>query len=250
MNSSPSHTRRYARQLPLLGRHGQEALARARIFIAGAGGLGSAAALYLAGAGVGTLRICDHDRVSLSNLNRQILHTTPDLDRPKTESAADRLSALNPEVHIQPRMEKMVAASLPGLLEGMDLIVDATDNYPTRQALNRAALELKLPLIFGGVEAMDGMAAVFLPSQGPCLECVFPPPRAPKTEIPVLGPAPGIIGSIQALEAVKLITGLGWPLTSRLLRFTGAEAAFRTTQLSPNPDCPACKGPKPRKEEP
>ena len=240
---------RYTRQLPLLGPHGQEALARAKVFVAGVGGLGSAAAFYLAAAGVGTLRLCDHDRVSRSNLNRQILHTTEDLDRPKVDSAVHALTALNPEIRIEPRQEKMDESTLPDLLQDMDLIVDATDNYPTRRLLNRAALASKLPLIFGGVDSLDGMAAVFLPRQGPCFECIFPEPASPKDQIPVLGTSPGIIGSIQALEAVKLITGVGWPLTHRLLRFTGAEAAFRTTQLSANPDCPACSPLKPETQE-
>lgn len=242
----PLDNERYTRQikLPQIGIPGQETLARSRVLIAGAGGLGSLSSLYLAAAGVGHLVIVDNDSVELSNLNRQLVHGEASLGKPKTASAADRLGQLNSTIQITQAQIKIEEKSIDALLEGVDLVVDGCDNYPTRQVLNRACLRHNLPWVFGGVKGFDGMISSFVPGSL-CFECIFQDPTInPGISPPdngILGATAGMIASIQAMEAVKLLLGIGTPLTNRLLRISGLTMRITTTALTPNPDCNACK---------
>jgi molybdopterin/thiamine biosynthesis adenylyltransferase len=247
----PETCQRYTRQikLPQIGALGQKRLARSRVLIAGAGGLGSLSSLYLAAAGVGHLIIADHDRVELSNLNRQLVHSEAGLGSPKAVSAAQRLGQLNSTIQITPAQVKIDPDSIDGLVEGVDLIVDGCDNYPTRQVINRAALGHNLPWIFGGVMGFDGMVSSFVPGSSVCFECILQDPTVkPKTiksgrpspKNGILGATAGMIASIQAMEAVKLLLGIGTPLTNRLLQISGLTMRITTAALTPNPDCSAC----------
>jgi molybdopterin/thiamine biosynthesis adenylyltransferase len=234
---------RYMRQtlLPGIGPKGQEKLAKACVLIAGAGGLGSASAFYLAGAGIGHIKIVDHDTVEISNLNRQILHADTALGQPKALSAADRLTAFNPGIQVTGLCEKITHDRFPAMLEGVDIIVDGCDSYETRQVLNRAALKHGLPYVYAGINGFDAMISCFVPGQTPCFECIFsgnaPPPDQPAG---VIGAAPGLAGSIQAMETVKLLLDIGTPLKNRLLHISGLDMRCHCMDLSPNPDCPAC----------
>ncbi len=244
---------RYSRQikLPQIGPGGQEKLARARVLIAGAGGLGSLSSLYLAAAGVGHLIIADHDHVELSNLNRQILHGEASLGKPKVASASHRLAQLNSTIEITQAQVKIDRESIDDLLEGVDLIVDGCDNYPTRQVINRACLRHNLPWVFGGVQGFDGMISSFVPGSSPCFECIIQDPKTlkpetikPDTQVPdngIIGATAGMIASIQAMEAVKLLLNIGTPLTNRLIRISGLDMRITTAALTPNPDCRVCK---------
>jgi molybdopterin/thiamine biosynthesis adenylyltransferase len=249
---TPETCERYTRQikLPQIGPAGQEKLARSRVLIAGAGGLGSLSSLYLAAAGVGHLIIADHDHVELSNLNRQILHSEATLGDPKVGSAAQRLGQLNSAIQVTPVQVRIDQGSIDGLLEGVDLIVDGCDNYPTRKVLNRAALHHNLPWVFGGVMGFDGMVSSFVPGSSVCFECILQDPDTlkPETIKPgtpplnngILGATAGMIASIQAMEAVKLLLAIGTPLTDRLIRISGLDMRITTATLTPNPDCRAC----------
>jgi molybdopterin/thiamine biosynthesis adenylyltransferase len=235
---------RYARQIKLsqIGIPGQARLARSRVMIAGAGGLGSLSSLYLAAAGVGHLVIVDNDNVELSNLNRQLVHGEASLGKPKTASAADRLGQLNSAIQITPAQVRIDRESIDALLEGVDLVVDGCDNYPTRQVLNRACLRHNLPWIFGGVQGFDGMISSFVPGSL-CFECIFQDPTINPGTPPdngILGATAGMIASIQAMEAVKLLLGIGTPLTNRLIKISGLTMRITTTTMAPNPDCNAC----------
>ena len=239
-----SERERYARQImiPQIGEEGQKRLKAATVFIAGLGGLGSISAQYIAAAGVGELIIVDHDRVSLSNLNRQILHRTADLDWPKTESARKKLAALNPECRIRPIATKITADNAGTLIAGADLILDATDNMATRLHLNRAAMSQGIPFVYGGIDGFDGMVSSFVPGETGCLECIFTDSAGKDRPEPgVLGPTAGIISSIQSLEAIKYFTGAGDMLKGRLLYIQGLTMSFREVCIEPNPDCPVCK---------
>jgi len=244
---APETCERYTRQikLPQIGSSGQEKLSRARVLIAGAGGLGSLSSLYLAAAGVGHLIIADHDHVELSNLNRQLVHSEATLGKPKVASAAQRLGQLNSTIQVTPVQVKIDQGSIDELLEGVDLIVDGCDNYPTRKVLNRAALHHNLPWIFGGVMGFDGMVSSFVPGSSVCFECIIQDPDTlkPGTLPPnngILGATAGMIASIQAMEAVKLLLAIGTPLTNRLVRISGLNMRITTATLTPNPDCRAC----------
>ena len=248
---APKTCERYARQikLPQIGASGQEKLARSRVLIAGVGGLGSLTSLYLAAAGVGHLIIADHDHVEVSNLNRQLVHSEATLGTPKVASAAQRLGQLNSTVQITPVQVKIDHGSIDGLLEGVDLIVDGCDNYPTRQVLNRAALRHNLPWVFGGVMGFDGMISSFVPGSSVCFECIIQDPDTLKPETiksgtpppnnGILGATAGMIASIQAMEAVKLLLAIGTPLTNRLMRISGLEMRITMATLAPNPECRA-----------
>jgi adenylyltransferase/sulfurtransferase len=232
---------RYDRQIMIkdFGREGQEKLKKSRVLIAGAGGLGSAAAYYLAAAGVGALRIVDHDRVDLSNLNRQILHWQGDIGRPKVESAGEKLAQLNPGIELEIRREEITEASLPELMSGCDLVVDGLDNFPTRYLVNEQIFRQGIPFIYGGILGLMGMATVIRPGQTPCLKCLFP--QAPEAhKFPVLGTTPGIIGLIEANEAIKYLVGFGNLLTGRLLVYNGLEMGFSEVRIEANPECPLC----------
>lgn len=232
---------RYHRQilLPELDEKGQEGLRRSTVFLAGAGGLGSAAATYLAAAGIGTLRIADNDNIELSNLNRQVLHWTEDVGRPKVDSAAEKLSKLNPHVAIEPLTETLAESNISDLVRGSDLIVDAMDNVPTRFLLNRAAIDLMIPLIHGAVHGFEGRALTVIPGRSACLGCLHPGP-IPQEMFPVIGTSPAVIGSIQATEAIKCILSTGDLLTDRLLVFDGLTMSFTEFKVQRNPDCKHC----------
>jgi molybdopterin/thiamine biosynthesis adenylyltransferase/rhodanese-related sulfurtransferase len=245
---SPAELARYSRHLLLaeVGPAGQRALASARVLVVGAGGLGSPAALYLAAAGVGTLGIADHDVVAPHNLQRQLLHDDTAVGEPKVASAVRRLQATNPFIRVVPHGEGVTAANALGLLSGYDLVVDGTDNFPTRYLLNDAAHLAGRPLIHGSVFKFEGQVAVFAPQAGsPCYRCLFPEPPPPGSvpacgEAGVIGALCGVIGSLQAIEAVKLITGAGTPLSGRVLTYDALTATTRTFTLPPSPGCPLC----------
>jgi len=247
---------RYSRhlRLPEVGAAGQRRLQQARVLLVGAGGLGSPAAYYLAAAGVGHLRIVDDDHVDRSNLQRQILHTEDAVGTPKVESAAARLRALNPRVRIEPVAARVVSDNVEALLEGMDVVVDGSDNFPLRYLLNDACVKLGKPLVYGAVQRFEGQVSVFdagrRRGQAPCYRCLFPEPPPPEfapncAEAGVLGVLPGIIGLLQATEAVKLLLGIGTPLTGRLLQFDALGMRFRETRLAADPDCPVCAAGRP-----
>lgn len=240
---------RYARQLrlPQVGEAGQAKLAAARVALLGAGGLGAPAALYLAAAGVGQLTLIDDDRVERSNLHRQVIHADARVGMAKTESARLALNALNPRVRIETRTERLRADNVERLLDGHDLVIDGADNFPARYLLAAATRRLRLPMVYGAVERFTGQVSVFDPRRddSPCYRCLFPEPpsaaEAPNcSEAGVLGVLPGIVGLLQATEALKLVLGLGEPLVGRLLSFDAIGMRFRETRLPRDPACPGC----------
>jgi sulfur-carrier protein adenylyltransferase/sulfurtransferase len=239
---------RYSRHiiLPKIGAAGQRKLMDARILCVGAGGLGSPTAMYLAAAGVGTLGIVDFDRVDLTNLQRQLLHDTDDVGRPKVDSAAERLNDINPEVDVVKHNVVLSSDNAFDILGGYDLVVDGSDNFPVRYLVNDATQMLGKPLVYGSIYQFDGQASVFMPGPGtPCYRCLFPEPPPPGTvpscaEGGVFGVLPGIVGSIQAVEAIKIVTGVGEPLVGRLLLFDALEMDFTTVKLRWDPSCPVC----------
>jgi molybdopterin/thiamine biosynthesis adenylyltransferase/rhodanese-related sulfurtransferase len=240
---------RYARHLilPEVGVAGQTKLLHARIALIGAGGLGAPAALYLAAAGVGTLSLIDDDRVERSNLQRQVLHTDERIGMHKTESAAIALRALNPRTHLELRDERLTAANVEALVRDHDVVIDGADNFPTRYLLNAACLRLKIPLVYGAVHRFTGQVSVFdaRSSDSPCYRCLFPEPpsaaEAPNcSEAGVLGVLPGVIGMLQATEAIKLVLGVGRTLAGRLLCYDALSAEFRELRLPRDPACPGC----------
>ena len=234
---------RYRRQLimPEIGASGQRHLKQATVLIAGLGGLGSISAYYMAAAGVGHLKIVDMDRVAVHNLNRQILHTTADIGKSKTDSALAKLKALNPFCHIETIAACIGDDTVNAMVGDCDLILDGTDNIGTRKVLNRAAQQAGIPFIFGGVNGFDGMLATFIPGQSACLECIFPSNsiRSPE-EIGAIGPVVGVIASLQSVEAVKILTGKEADLSGTLVRFHGLGMRIRKTVIDRNPDCLVC----------
>jgi molybdopterin-synthase adenylyltransferase len=232
---------RYDRQIMLkdFGEEGQEKLKNSRVLLAGAGGLGSAVAFYLAAAGIGHLRVVDLDQVELSNLNRQILHWETDMGRSKVESAREKLSKLNQGITIDTRQEEINEKTLPDLTEGCDLIVDGLDNFPTRYLINQQSVSRKIPFIYGGILGMMGMVTFIQPGQTPCLKCLFPQAPPPQ-KFPVLGTTPGIIGLIEANEAIKYLAGFGKLLTGRLLVYNGLDMHFSEIQIERNAECLIC----------
>ncbi|MEN6615921.1 MAG: HesA/MoeB/ThiF family protein [Syntrophorhabdus sp.] len=233
---------RYSRQLmiPGIGIHEQERLKRARVCIAGAGGLGSASAYYLAAAGVGRIRIIDNDKVEISNLNRQILHFTPDIGEPKVLSALDKLESLNPYCRIEAVQGNINDDNVFEIIDNCDVIVDALDNIATRRILNFASLHSRVPLIYGGVEGFSGMVSTFVPYQTPCFECVFSHISENDVRKGVVGMLPAIIGSIQALEAMKMIIGHAPSLAGTLLYFSGRNMTIQHIAIDRNPLCTVC----------
>ena len=236
---------RYSRQLvmPEWSEAAQLALHRASVLIVGAGALGSPVALYLAGAGVGRLGIVDADDVELSNLHRQPLHFTPDIGVPKAQSAAAKLRFLNPGAIVEPYQVRLDAANAAGLVEGHDLVVDCSDSFATRYAVNAACCAAGVPLVEGGVIATSGLVMAIRPGETACYRCAFAqePPSAPTcAQAGVLGPAAGVIGSIQALEAIKLLSGVGEPLTDAFLQVDLATHAYLRVAVSRREDCPDC----------
>ena len=232
---------RYLRQIAIegFGEKGQEALSRARVLVAGAGGLGCAACTYLAAAGVGTLRVVDRGEVELSNLNRQVLYGTQDIGKGKATTLQARLQDVNPGVQYETLHDVITDESAAAMLDGMDLVVDALDNLPTRYILNKACLEKSLPLVHGAVHGFQGQAMTVIPGRGPCLMCLFGGMEHTGL-IPVLGTAPGMVGCIQATEAIKILTGLGTSLVGRLLLIDGLEMRVTEVEVARNPSCPHC----------
>lgn len=242
---------RYSRhlRLPEVGLAGQRMLEAARVVLVGAGGLGSPAAVYLAAAGVGTLRLADDDVVDRSNLQRQILHAEARIGMGKVASARVALAALNPRTRVEAFEERVGSHNAERLLEDADVVIDGADNFAARYLLNDACVKLRKPLVYGAVHRFEGQASVFDAGrnrgQAPCYRCLFPEPPPPEAapncaEAGVLGVLPGIIGLLQATEAIKLLLGLGEPLAGRLLQFDALAMRFRETRLAPDPECPVC----------
>ena len=248
MSFTEDEVRRYARHiiLPGIGGDGQRRLKGARVLVIGAGGLGSPAAMYLAAAGVGTIGLVDFDQVELSNLQRQLLHDTNDVGRPKVESAGDRLNDLNPNVNVIPHRVLLSSENAFEVLEPYDVVVDGTDNFPVRYLVNDACQMLGKPLVYGSIYQWEGQASVFLPGQEtPCYRCLFPEPPPPGTvpscaEGGVFGVLPGIIGSIQAVEAIKLVLDVGETLAGSLVLYDAMRNEFTSVKLRWDPDCPVC----------
>jgi sulfur-carrier protein adenylyltransferase/sulfurtransferase len=238
---------RYNRHLimPEVALAGQRRLKAARVLLIGAGGLGSPAGLYLAAAGVGHLGLVDFDVVDASNLQRQILHTTRDIGRPKLESTAERLHALNPEIEVTTHAVRITAANALELIEPYDLVIDGTDNFPTRYLVNDACVLLGKPNVYGSIFRFEGQTSVFAPPTGPCYRCLYPEPPPPGlapscAEGGVLGVLPGVIGSLQATEAIKLLLGRGEPLLGRLLLYDALALTFHELRIHRDPQCPVC----------
>jgi len=248
MQLSAEERERYSRHLimPEVTPSGQRRLKAARVLCIGAGGLGSPAALYLAAAGVGTIGLVDFDDVDLSNLQRQILHGTKDVGRGKLESARDRLCDINPEIDIKLHECRFSSENAPQLVAQYDVVVDGSDNFPTRYLSNDVCVFARKPNIYGSVFRFEGQTTVFAPHLGgPCYRCLFPEPPPPDSvpncaEAGVLGVLPGIIGMLQAIEAIKLIVGIGEPLVGRLLHFDALKIKFRELNLRRDPECPVC----------
>ena len=248
MQLSSAELQRYSRHLmmPEVTPDGQRRLKAARVLCIGAGGLGSPAAVYLAAAGMGTIGIVDFDDVDLSNLQRQILHGTKDVGRDKLESARDRLHDINPEIDVQLHKCRFSSENAPQLVSGYDVIVDGSDNFPTRYLSNDVCVLARKPNVYGSVFRFEGQTTVFAPHLGgPCYRCLFPEPPPPDSvpncaQAGVLGVLPGIIGMLQAIEAIKMIVGVGESLVGRLLHFDALKAKFRELNLRRDPECPVC----------
>ena len=238
---------RYSRHilLPQVGEDGQRALKKSRALLVGAGGLGSPVALYLAAAGVGTLGLVDFDSVDLSNLQRQILHGSAGIGSPKVDSARDRLRDINPNVRVEGYETKLTSGNALEIADGYDLIIDGTDNFATRYLVNDTSVLLGIPNVYGSVYRFEGQASVFGAQNGPCYRCLFREPPPPDlipscAEAGVLGVVPGLVGTIQATEAIKMLLGLGDTLVGRLLMIDAMTMAFRTLEIRRDPECPAC----------
>lgn len=238
---------RYGRQivLPEVGHQGQQRLVKAKVLVAGAGGLGSPVALYLAAAGIGTIGIADGDAVELSNLQRQIIHATSDLGRPKAESAARRVRALNPDVHVVTHRQRLISQNILAIVEGYDLVVDGTDNFPARYLINDGCVLAEKPFVHGAVFRFEGQATTILPGQGPCYRCIYPEPPPPgllssPEEAGVLGAVAGVIGAVQASEAIKWVLGQGELLVGRLLIYDALRASCREVKVQHDRNCVVC----------
>ncbi len=242
---------RYSRhlRLPEVGLEGQQRLQQARVLVVGAGGLGSPAAFYLAAAGIGTLRLVDDDVVDRSNLQRQILHADDRIGMSKVKSAAVALSALNPRTRVEALHERVTSENVERLLDSVDVVIDGADNFPVRYLLNDACVQLAKPLVYGAVHRFDGQLSVFDAGrhrgEAPCYRCLFPEPPPPEaapncSEAGVLGVLPGVVGLLQATEAIKLLRGIGESLAGRLLQFDALAMRFRETRLTADPDCAVC----------
>lgn len=244
---SPDQLQRFARHLtlPEFGLEGQRRLAGARVLLIGAGGLGSPAALYLAAAGVGTLGIVDDDVVDISNLQRQVLHGTSALGRSKVDSARERIHDLNPDVVVERHDERLHRSNAREVIRGYDVVLDGSDNFPTRYLVNDACVLEQRPLVYGSIYRFEGQLSLFVTPGGPCYRCLFAEPPAPElvpscADAGVLGVLPGIIGTLQALEAIKWITGIGTSMAGRLLLFDALKLAFREIAVRRDPACSVC----------
>lgn len=231
--------KRYERQISIFGEEGQRKLKKAKVFIAGAGGLGSSISIYLTVAGIGKLRMVDNDIVALENLNRQILHRDNDIGKKKLESAEEKLKKMNSNVEVEVIFETINIGNIDELVGDFDMIVDAMDNFATRYVLNKTALMRKIPLFHGAVHGFYGQATTIIPGKTACLRCIFPevpPPTVP----PVVGVTPGVVGCIQATEVIKYILGIGGLLENRLLMWDGLNAVMDEVPLEKNPRCEDC----------
>lgn len=247
MNLREDQVERYSRQiiLPHVGGKGQEKLLKARVLIIGAGGLGSPCALYLAAAGIGRIGIVDSDVVELNNLQRQILHSTKKIGKPKVESAKETLNAINPDAEIVPYKLRLTSENILEIIKDYDIIVDGSDNFPTRYLVNDACVFLKKPLSHGGIFRFDGQAITIIPGQSPCYRCLFPEPPPPGLvpscqEAGILGAVAGVIGTVQANEVLKYILGSGDILTGKLLVFNALDSSFRQVKVPRDAECPVC----------
>ncbi|HUR83722.1 MAG TPA: molybdopterin-synthase adenylyltransferase MoeB [Solirubrobacteraceae bacterium] len=247
---TPEQRERYSRHMlvPEIGPEGQQKLLDAKVLLLGAGGLGSPTALYLAAAGVGTIGIVDDDVVDLSNLQRQVIHTTDRIGVPKVDSAQETMNALNPDVDVVKYQTRIDASNIMEIIEGYDVIVDGVDNFPTRYLLNDASVRLKIPVVSASILGFDGQLSVFAPYEGPCYRCLYPVP--PPAELApscgangVLGVLPGTMGLLQATEVIKLVTGAGEPLIGRLLLYEALGATFTELKVRRDPECAICSRP-------
>jgi adenylyltransferase/sulfurtransferase len=241
MGLNEEEIKRYNRQMMMegWGEETQEKIKNSTVFIAGAGGLGSPVSIYLAVAGVGTIRICDFDSPDQSNLNRQILHNHNRIGTNKAVSAKQTLEELNPHIRIEAFTDKIVAENVDELVGSSDLILDCMDNFPTRYLLNESAIRKHVPLVHGSIWGLDGRLTFVQSPETPCLRCYFPE-SPPKEVFPVLGATPGVIGTLQAMEALKYLSGVGRPLKGRLLVWSGSDMSFKTFKGFKDPACPAC----------
>ena len=247
MSLSQDQIERYSRQilLPNIGGKGQEKILNAKVLIIGAGGLGSPCALYLASAGIGRIGIVDSDSVELNNLQRQVLHSVKNVGSPKVESAKERLNAINPDIEVIPHNIRLASGNILGIIKDYDIIVDGSDNFPTRYLVNDTCVLAKKPLSHGGIFRFDGQAITILPGERACYRCLFPEPPPPGLvpscqEAGILGTVAGIIGTIQANEVLKYILGLGNLLAGKLLVFNALDSSSRQVKVPRNPDCPVC----------
>jgi molybdopterin/thiamine biosynthesis adenylyltransferase len=247
---TPEQRQRYSRHflLPEIGEDGQQKLLDAKVLLLGAGGLGSPIALYLAAAGVGTLGLVDDDEVDVSNLQRQVIHTTDRVGMAKVDSAEAAINGLNPDVEVVKHATRLDASNIMELIEGYDVIVDGVDNFPTRYLLNDATVRLQIPVVSASILGFDGQLSIFKPYDGPCYRCLYPVP--PPAELApscgangVLGVLPGTMGLLQATEVIKLVVGIGEPLVGRLLLYEALSATFTELKVRRDPDCPICSRP-------
>ena len=237
---SDEELERYRRQLLFLGVEAQLRLKRAKVLVVGVGGLGSAVLYYLVAAGVGELHIVDSDKLELNNLNRQVLYTTDDIGKYKVEVAAERLRRLNPNVKIITYRRRFDRDLAEEVVPKVDLAIDALDNWETRFLLNEYCVKYLKPLIHAGVREVYGQLLVIMPGKGPCLRCLFPHEPRREREIPILGVTPGILGTLEALEAIKIITGYGEPAVGKLIIVNGKKGEFEVINVRRNPECPVC----------
>ncbi|WFO76077.1 HesA/MoeB/ThiF family protein [Desulfurococcaceae archaeon MEX13E-LK6-19] len=240
MNLNPEEIERYDRQIRVFGINGQKKLKNSSVLVVGAGGLGSAVLYYLAAAGVGKIIVVDPENVELSNLNRQIIHFTHDIGKEKVVSAKEKLKALNPHVEVIGIKKYFDEKLGDEVVPQVDVVVDALDNWDTRIVLNKICVKYRKPLVHAGVREAYGQLLVIMPGKGPCLQCVFPSKIKEERPFPILGPTPGILGAMEALEVIKIITGYGEPLVGRLLLFDGKNNVFTEIKVKRNPKCPVC----------
>ena len=242
MTFSSAELERYGRQIRVegLGKSGQSKLKKARVMVVGAGGLGCPASFYLVAAGIGHVAVVDKETVELSNLNRQILHWSNDIGRPKGVSMVEKLRQLNPEVTVETLQKVVTTHNARQLVKGFTVVVDALDNWRTRFLLNKACVKEKIPFVHAGVYALYGQITTILPGKGPCLQCILPKIPPEEEKFPVLGAAVGTLGLLEALETIKIITGLGEPLVGRMLHFDGETMSFQEIKVERRRNCPVC----------
>ncbi len=242
MKLTPDEMERYDRQIRMrgLGENGQLKLKKSQVMVAGAGGLGCPVSLYLIAAGVGHLAVVDKETIELSNLNRQVLHWSDDMGKMKSVSVLEKLHQLNPEVEIEAVPKMITPNNVKEFIHGFTVVVDCMDNWRTRFVLNEACVRENVPFVHAGVHSLYGQITTILPGKGPCLQCILPkiPPEMEK--FPILGPTAGILGMLEALETIKIITGLGEPLVGRMLHFDGETMSFQDIKVEKRTDCPVC----------